>query len=135
MIHCFSLGYLRGNKMGQTAWKTNNSGWRSKQHWGESETRLDLRYWGIRIYWQSHISKAKRWCWSSGRYCNQRRRRSVYCFSKIYFKLLCKRSSYIDFEKSRDQRRRVHIFYRGIALQKWPSCAISYRQSTINRVW
>ena len=29
-----------------------------------------------------------------------------------------KRSSYIDFEKSRDQRRRVHIFYRGIALQK-----------------
>ena len=36
--------------MGNTARETNNPGWRSKQHSEEAETRLDLRYWSIRIY-------------------------------------------------------------------------------------
>ena len=116
-IFSFS-GYFRGNKLEQTAWETNNPGWRSKQHSGEAETHLDFRFWGIRNHSKCHISKAKGCCWSTCRYSKQHRRRRFYCFSAIYFKLQCKPSSYTDFEKSRDQRRRVHIFYPDIFSQK-----------------
>ena len=45
--------------MGNTARETNNPGWRSKQHSEEAETRLDLRYWSIRIYWKNTFQRRR----------------------------------------------------------------------------
>ena len=45
--------------MGDTARETNNPGWRSKQHSEEAETRLDLRYWSIRIYWKNTFQRRR----------------------------------------------------------------------------
>ena len=90
--------------MGNTARETNNPGWRSKQHSEEAETRLDLRYWSIRIYWKNTFQRRRDINADLAEDIAINNEGGAFnVFFKIYFKLQCKHSSYTDFE-SRDQR-------------------------------